>query len=162
MVLQPRKFKYKSKHKLRRVDFSVRPSSKLRFGQSGLVLTRPLLINSKKMFRLKLFLKKAARRTDKTSRKVWINTFPHIPLTKKTIGARMGKGKGKLSIWFNKLSTGTVLIELRNLRKGRAIYFLKQTQNKLKSKSKLVFTESNKKMLKVFLGKRYVSFQSFW
>ena len=74
----------------------------------------------------------------------------------------MGKGKGKLSIWFNKLSTGTVLIELRNLRKGRATYFLKQTQNKLKSKSKLVFTESNKKMLKVFLGKRYVSFQSFW
>ena len=70
MVLQPRKFKYKSKHKLRRIDFSVRPSSKLRFGQSGLVLTRPLLINSKKMFRLKLFLKKSARRTDKTSRKV--------------------------------------------------------------------------------------------
>jgi len=74
----------------------------------------------------------------------------------------MGKGKGKLSIWFNKLSTGTVLIELRNLRKGRAVYFLKQAQNKLKSKSKLVFVESNEKMIKVFLGKRYVSFQSFW
>ena len=74
----------------------------------------------------------------------------------------MGKGKGKLSIWFNKLYTGTVLIELRNLRKGRAVYFLKQAQNKLKSKSKLVFVESNEKMIKVFLGKRYVSFQSFW
>jgi ribosomal protein L16/L10AE len=50
------------------------------------------------MFRLKLFLKKAARKTDKTLRRVWVNTFPHIPLTKKVIGSRMGKGKGKLSI----------------------------------------------------------------
>ena len=88
------------------------------------------------MFRLKLFLKKSARRTDKTSRKVWINTFPHIPLTKKVIGSRMGKGKGKLSIWFNKLSTGVIFIEVKNLRPGRAKYFLKQTQNKLKSKDR--------------------------
>lgn len=68
------------------------------FGHSGLLITKPLFINSKKMFRLKIFLKKSSRKTDKTSRRVWVNTFPHIPLTKKVIGSRMGKGKGKLSI----------------------------------------------------------------
>ena len=70
MVLQPRKFKYKLKHKRRRINFKVKLKRSLFFGQVGLVLTKPLFINSKKMFRLKLFLKKAARRTDKTARKV--------------------------------------------------------------------------------------------
>ena len=98
MVLQPRKFKFKLKHKRRRLNYNVRLTRKLIFGDAGLVLTKPLIINSKKMFRLKLFLKKAARRSDKTGRKVWVNAFPHLPLTKKVIGSRMGKGKGKLSI----------------------------------------------------------------
>lgn len=162
MVLQPRKFKYKSRQKLRRVDRTFRLKRELKFGQACLLLTRPLLINSKKMFRLKLFLKKAARKTDKTQRKVWVNTFPHIPLTKKTVGSRMGKGKGKLSIWFNKLSTGTILIELKNLRKGRATYFLRQAQNKLKSKSKIVFTGSHTQSIKLFLGRNSVSYRSIW
>ena len=70
----------------------------LNFGQIGLVLKKPIRLNSKKIFRIKLFLKKAAKRSDKTRRKVWINVFPHLPLTKKVIGSRMGKGKGKLSI----------------------------------------------------------------
>jgi large subunit ribosomal protein L16 len=162
LVLQPRKFKFKLKHKRRRLNYKVRPYASLFFGQVGLVLTRPLSINSKKMFRLKLFLKKAARRVDKTSRKVWVNTFPHIPLTKKVIGSRMGKGKGKLSIWFNKLSTGVVLIELKNLRRGRAIYFLSQAQNKLKSTSKIVFCKSFEKHIHGPLGGTTIFYQSFW
>jgi hypothetical protein len=70
MVLQPRKFKFKLKHKRRRLNFNVRLARRLLFGGIGLVLTKPLIINSKKMFRLKLFLKKSARRSDKTGRKV--------------------------------------------------------------------------------------------
>ena len=162
MVLQPRKFKYKLKHKRRKINFRTKLKRNLFFGQVGLVLTKPLFINSKKMFRLKLFLKKAARRTDKTSRKVWVNTFPHIPLTKKVIGSRMGKGKGKLSIWFNKLSTGVIFIELKNLRRGRAIYFLSQAQNKLKSTSKIIFCSSFEKSVYSPIGKTAISYQSFW
>ena len=162
MVLQPRKFKYKLKHKRRRFNYKVKILKNLSFGQVGLVLTKPLFINSKKMFRLKLFLKKAARRTDKTSRKVWVNVFPHIPLTKKVIGSRMGKGKGKLSIWFNKLSTGVILIELKNLRKGRAVYFLSQAQSKLKSTSKIIFSKSCSKDIYNPVGRTSITYQSFW
>lgn len=161
MVLQPRKFKFKLKHKRRRLNFRVRSSRKLHFGHAGLLLTKPLFINSKKMFRLKLFLKKSARRTDKTSRRVWVNTFPHIPLTKKVIGSRMGKGKGKLSIWFNKLSTGVILIELKNLRKGRATYFLSQAKNKLKGSSKIVYSLALNYTVHPPLGGTTVSYQSF-
>lgn len=97
LVLQPRKFKYKHRQKLRRILFSTN-SSKLVYGQVGLVLLQPLRLNSRKIFRLKLFLKKAARRGDQTQRKVLVNAFPHLPVTKKPAGSRMGKGKGKLSI----------------------------------------------------------------
>lgn len=162
MVLQPRKFKFKLRHKQRRLNYRTRIYKYLLFGHAGLILTQPLRINSKKMFRLKLFLKKSARKTDITLRRVWINTFPHIPLTKKVIGSRMGKGKGKVSIWFNRLSTGVILIELKNLRRGRAAYFLSQAHYKLKSSSQIVYNRSSQKTLHLPVGKTTVSYQAFW
>ena len=160
--MQPRKFKFKLKQKRRSLNTRYRFKNTLVYGQVGLLLTKPLLINSKKIFRLKLFLKKAVRRGDKTARKVWVNTFPHIPLTKKVIGSRMGKGKGKLSIWYNKLTTGTILIELKNLRIGRAKYFLNQAQNKLKGSSRIIFSKSAQTQVHLPLGKVAISFQTFW
>lgn len=97
LVLQPRKFKYKHRQKMRRITFST-SSPHLIYGQVGLVLLQPLRLNSRKIFRLKLFLKKAARRSDQTQRRVLVNAFPHLPVTKKPAGSRMGKGKGRLSI----------------------------------------------------------------
>ena len=69
MILQPRKFKYKIVHKIRKLN-KTRLRHSLTYGQGGLVLTQPLRVNSKKLFRIKLFLKKAARRTDDTRRKI--------------------------------------------------------------------------------------------
>lgn len=162
LVLQPRKFKYKLRQKKRRLNVNYRLKTLLAFGHIGLVLTQPLLINSKKMFRLKIFLKRAARRGDKTLRKVWVNTFPHLPLTKKVIGSRMGKGKGKLSIWYNKVTTGSIFIETRNLRVGRAVYYLRQAQGKLKGSSKIIYKGSLSYFTYLHVGKRAVRYQSFW
>lgn len=162
LVLQPRKFKFKLRHKHRKLNYKTRNYKFLFFGQAGLLLTKPLLINSKRMFRLKLFLKKAARKTDKTLRRVWVNTFPHIPLTKKVIGSRMGKGKGKLSIWYNKLSTGVILIELKNLRKGRATHFLQQAQYKLKSSSRIIYSQPLQQVFYPTVGRTTISYQAFW
>lgn len=98
MVLQPRKFKYKLRQKNRITSITKRSINKgMSYGQVGLILLRPLRINSRKIFRIRLFIKRAARRSDNTYRKVWLNVFPHLPLTKKIVGSRMGKGKGKLS-----------------------------------------------------------------
>ena len=97
MLLQPKRFTYKSIHR-KRVNITRINKFKLNFGSVGLVLLQPAQINSKKLFRIKLFLKKSARKVDITARRVWLNAFPHIPLTKKSVGSRMGKGKGKVSI----------------------------------------------------------------
>ena len=93
--MRPRKFIYKSKYKNRSLKFSK--NSKLSFGCAGLLLLQPIKLNSKQLFRYKLFLKKSSRRSDRTLRSSWFNLFPHIPISRKVKGARMGKGKGKLS-----------------------------------------------------------------
>ena len=162
MVLQPRKFRYKLRQKQRALNYNFRSKHQLSFGQVGLTLTKPLRINSKKMFRLGLFLKKSARRGDKTLRKTWVNTFPHIPMTKKVIGSRMGKGKGKLSIWYNQLTAGIIFIEMKNLRLGRACYYLRQARNKLKGSAKVIYRYGGKHLIRLCVGRRSTSYQSIW
>lgn len=131
MLLRPRKFSHKNVFK-RRVILKPRDQiSVFNFGTQSLCISKNVALTSQKMFRLKLILKKGSRRTDKTSRKLWFNAFPHLPLTKKVIGSRMGKGKGKLNSWFTVLTSGNTLFEFKNLRQGRFLYFSKQIEAKL-------------------------------
>jgi large subunit ribosomal protein L16 len=94
LLLRPRKFTYKNIQKRRSLNKLV--NKKLTYGNVGLLLTQPLRVNSRQIFRYKLFLKKASRKKDKTLRMLWFNAFPHLPVTRKVLGSRMGKGKGKL------------------------------------------------------------------
>jgi len=136
MLLRPRKFLYKSVFKKRRLVNSR--ATNLTYGQHALRLLQPLWVNNKQIFRYKLFLKKAARRSDKTSRKVWFNLFPHLPLTRKVEGSRMGKGKGKLAGWVAHLSPGVNMFEFKNLRVGRAKYYYNQVSHRLPVKTTFV------------------------
>ena len=43
----------------------------------------------------------------------------------------MGKGSGKLNLWFLRIQAGTVLTEFKHLRPGRAMYFINQLKAKL-------------------------------
>lgn len=160
MVLQPKKIKFKSIQKGR----SLRPKLRkfaLNFGSVGLLLTQPLQISSKRIFRLKLFIKKAAKRSDYTLRKVWLNAFPHLPLTKKPIGSRMGKSKGKLSLWHAQLYPGFILIEFKNLRFGRAVYYSSQLRSRIKGSTKLVYRNHLRLDLPLSKSKK-MTLQSFW
>jgi large subunit ribosomal protein L16 len=160
MLLQPRKFKNKSRHKIRRLPRFTNLSY-LTFGQVGLCLLQPLRLSSKSIFRIKLFVNKSSKRSEDTRRKTWLNVFPHLPLTKKPIGSRMGKGIGKLKTWLSISYSGHVLIEFKNLRNGRAFFFLKQVQKRIKCNSKPVFRSSGLTISTSF-NKNKVSYQSFW
>ena len=141
MLLQPRKFNYKTKQKKRsRRTFK---KASLIYGLQGLRLLQPYRTSAKRIFRMKIFLKKASRKPDLTRRSLFINLFPHLPLTKKPKGMRMGKGAGKLSSWYATLYAGVFLLEFKNLRRGRALYYSKQVQHKLPVKSTFVEHYSN-------------------
>jgi len=140
LLLQPRKFKFKTRQKRRRPQpFGFKGLS---YGDCGLASLQPLQLSSKQIFRLKIFLKKAVRKSEYTRRFTWFSAFPHLPLTKKTKGMRMGKGVGKLSTWKIRLSGGKVLLEFKNLRFGRAVYFCKQVAHKLPTRTKVLSTQS--------------------
>ena len=66
MILQPRKFKFKTRQKLRRA--TQRAETKMRFGTMGLLLNRPFRISAKRIFRLKLSVKRSSRKSDITRR----------------------------------------------------------------------------------------------
>ena len=159
MLLNPRKFKNKNIFKKRSYVNFKRVS--LSYGQYGLRLLQPLWVSNKQVFRYKLLLKKAAKRSDKTSRKVWFNLFPHLPLTRKVEGSRMGKGKGKLAGWVAKLSPGPCMFEFKNLRTGRAKYYCRQVMYRLPVKS--CFIKSFDKQIPLILkNSKKVSYEVFW
>jgi len=135
MSLRPNKFKFKNRHKSRKIIFPKR--ERLLYGDFSLRTLQPLWVTGKQIFRYKIFLKKSIKRSDKTSRKIWFNLFPHLPLSKKVAGSRMGKGKGKLSGWVGCLPGGINLFEFKNLRPGRAKYFCNQIKSRLPVKSEL-------------------------
>lgn len=129
MLLQPRKFKFKTRQKKRSAYQSA--ETKVMYGSIALILLQPLRISAKRIYRLKLFLKKSSRRSDITRRSFWVSIFPHLPLSRKPKGMRMGKGAGKLSTWYTQIRGGKNLIEFKNLRLGRAIYYSGQVTHKL-------------------------------
>jgi large subunit ribosomal protein L16 len=159
MSLRPRKFTFKNRHKRRSIiNFK---KTTLSYGNFGLRILQPLWVNSKQVFRYKLFIKKSARRADKTSRKVWFNLFPHLPLTRKVEGSRMGKGKGKLAGWVAQLAPGVNMFEFKNLRPGRAKYYFQQVQYRLPVQSSLI-KESTKSVPLIWNNSVKVSHENFW
>jgi ribosomal protein L16 len=159
MILQPRTTRHKKLHKTRSITIPKKTPN-LNYGTSGLLLLQPLRLSSKHLSKFKLYLKRAMRKTDKTKRFVWFHGFPHLPLTKKSPGSRMGKGKGKVEIWFCQLRPLTFLFEFVNLRSGRARFFFKQMSHRLQIPTKFIFqnkkyisgpcSNSNKHFFKVF------------
>ena len=163
MLLQPRNFNFKKKQKNRSLlSFNNSSlSNPLNFGGSGLMLLKPIHLTSNQLFKFKLFLKKSSKKSDKTRRFFWFNAFPHLPLTRKPNGVRMGKGKGKLECWFTNISGGSTLVEFRNLRKGRSVFFLKQMTYKLGVPTKLLFS-TNAYLSFPLKTSQKVFFRLFW
>jgi hypothetical protein len=70
MLLQPRNFFYKRKQKSRSLlSFNKSCLRKtLNFGGAGLMLLKPVHLTANQLFRFKLFLKRAAKKSDYTRR----------------------------------------------------------------------------------------------
>jgi len=146
LLLRPRRTIYKNFQKQRSIKtfknktfFHKNSTNKLVYGQFGLKnKNSDFYLYNKYLFKIKLFLKKSVRRSNITDRHLWVKVFPHIPITKKVIGSRMGKGKGKPANWAAKIPSEAIFMELRNVRAGRFKHFFKQVIFKLPGKYLLV------------------------
>ena len=163
MLLQPRTFTFKKKQKSRTLmSFNNSYLNKnLNYGGAGLMVLKPVHLTSSQLFRFKLFLKRSMKKSDYTRRFVWFLAFPHLPLTRKPNGIRMGKGKGKLECWFTNISGGSVLLEFKNLRRGRSSFFMKQMTHKLGVPTKFIFSTNFYFNFPIKTSKN-VFFRTFW
>jgi large subunit ribosomal protein L16 len=82
--------------------------------------------------------RRAITRKVKRKGKLWVNVFPHIPVTSKPTEVRMGKGKGSLFYWCCPLKPGTLLFELDGVPIDIAKQALTLAANKLPFRTKII------------------------
>ena len=109
-MLQPKKTKYRKQQKGKLRGFAT-SGAKVSFGEYGLkALTR-----GRVTARQIEAARRAMTRHIKRGGKVWIRIFPDVPITKKPVEVRMGKGKGNAEYWVAKIQPGKVLYEMEGV-----------------------------------------------
>jgi len=93
-------------------------------------------------FRLKLnqmeSIKNIISKKTKKLGKVWFRTFLHLPLSKKSLGTRMGSGKGSIDTWYAIIKPGDIIVELSGVSDIIAKQTLRAVAFKLPLKVKII------------------------
>lgn len=72
-------------------------------------------------------------------KKIIICVFPSIPLTSKSLGIRMGKGKGNIAYWHTPVKCGKILLKIRrDVHPEKALFSLKQAMRRIPFKTRIV------------------------
>jgi large subunit ribosomal protein L16 len=85
----------------------------------------------------------AMTRYMKRGGKVWINIFPHKPVTAKPAETRMGGGKGSPDKWVAVVKPGKVMFELAGVTEPVAREAMRLAMHKLPIRSKFVTREGD-------------------
>jgi large subunit ribosomal protein L16 len=85
----------------------------------------------------------AMTRHMKRGGKVWINVFPHKPITRKAAETRMGGGKGSPEAWVAVVKPGKVLFEVSGVSEAVAREAMRLAMHKLPIKCKFVMREGS-------------------
>jgi len=133
MVLMPRKIKYRKSQKGKMRGIATR-GNKIHFGEYGLKAIENGLVRSNHIEACRVVV----ARKMKGAGKLWINIFPHKPVSKKPAETRMGKGKGDLDHWVAVIKRGRVLFEISGVPEDFAKGVLRLVSFKLPVKTKFI------------------------
>ena len=106
-MLQPKKTKYRKQMKGKNRGLALR-GSKVSFGEYGLKATGRGRLSARQIEAAR----RAMTRHVKRGGKIWIRVFPDVPITKKPLEVRQGKGKGPVEYWVAQVKPGTILYEM--------------------------------------------------
>ena len=104
------------------------------YGDYGLVALEPAWIKSNQIEAARI----AMTRFIKRGGKVWIDIFPHKPITKKPQDSRMGSGKGAVEYWAAVVKPGRVMFEMSGVPEDIAKEAMRLAGHKLPIKTKFV------------------------
>ena len=135
-MLMPKRVKRRRVHR-GRLTGQANKGNKVAYGEFGLVALEPSWIKSNQIEAARI----AMTRYIKRGGRVWINIFPHKPITKKPAETRMGSGKGSVEYWVAVVKPGRVMFEMAGVSEEVAREALRLASHKLPVKCKFVKKE---------------------
>ncbi len=114
-MLQPKRTKFRKQFKGKNRGLANRGSS-VAFGEFGLKAVGRGKITARQIEAAR----RAMTRHVKRGGKIWIRIFPDVPITKKPLEVRQGKGKGNVEYWVCKIQPGRVLYEMEGVNEDVA------------------------------------------
>tara|TARA_B100000035_G_scaffold300278_1_gene295772 strand:- start:3024 stop:3437 length:414 start_codon:yes stop_codon:yes gene_type:complete len=132
-MLMPKKTKYRKSFRGRRKGNS-KGGNVVTFGDFGLQAVETSYVTARQIEAARITI----TRTMKRGGKVWINIFPHKPITKKPAEVRMGSGKGNVEYYVAVVKPGRILFEISGVSEDVAREAMRKAGHKLPMKTKLV------------------------
>ena len=132
-MLQPKRTKFRKQFKGRNRGLANN-GNKVSFGQYGLQATERGRITARQIESAR----RAMTRHIKRGGKIWIRIFPDVPISKKPLEVRMGKGKGNVEYWVCKIQPGKMLYEMEGVSEDIARQAFKLAAAKLPFKTNFV------------------------
>ncbi len=132
-MLAPKKSKYRKAFK-GKIHGNAKGGSTLAFGAYGLKALEPDRVTARQIEAAR----RAITRHLKRQGKVWIRIFPDVPVTKKPLEVRQGKGKGSVEFWAARVKPGRIMFEIDGVPSGIAREAMDLAAMKLPVKTKFV------------------------
>jgi large subunit ribosomal protein L16 len=106
-MMQPKRTKFRKAFK-GRIKGTAKGGFDLNFGSHGLKAMEPERVTARQIEAAR----RAMTRHMKRAGRVWIRVFPDVPVSKKPVEVRMGKGKGSPEFWAARVKPGRIMFEL--------------------------------------------------
>ena len=136
-MLIPSRTKYRRVHRLPYEGHS-KGNTELHYGTYGIMALEGAWITANQIEAARV----AMTRYMKRGGRVWTNIFPHMPLTRKPLGTRQGKGKGNVELWVAVVKAGKIMFEIADVDEAVAREALRLASHKLPIKTKFVMKEN--------------------
>lgn len=134
-MYQPKILKPKKSHKGKNFRKIVSVNS-LSYGNTKLISLETGILTSNHFKVIKFTIKKFIKKKGS----VLVIKYPQVPVTKKPLEVRMGKGKGAINFWTCRIGLGCLLCKIETFNTILAIKSLLSLQNKLPIRTKIVTT----------------------
>ena len=132
-MLQPVRTKFRKAHK-GRIHGTASRCHLINYGAFALKAMAPERIIGKQIEAARVALTRHMKRQGR----VWTRIFPNIPVSKKPVEVRMGKGKGNPEYWACRVKPGRILFEIDGVSEEIAKEALYKASAKLPIKTKFI------------------------
>lgn len=131
--MQPARTKYRKFRKVIPARLTTKGCD-VSFGEFGIKAISSARITGKQIETIRRILSKRIKKTGR----IIIRIFPHIPVTAKPIGVRMGGGKGGVEFYVASIAAGTVMFEMDGITEADALDLFEKVKHKLPVECSLV------------------------